>query len=289
MCSQSMRTPETPSFNLEHTLATSSYTRGSFNTPDGSSTQISSISLTRLVIRAQKLSSNPIPARGVPSASKRSAHISRIPPLSVIIFPSTRKALIWDEQRWPFKNFQNNLSSESAAAHNLRFGQIQFHFKKPRNNDLYALRLSRYLSWISPSLGKLFCVQDSKEALEKERAVLTLSGSFTKTDFPRCFFFEQRSWLELLVICLVIWSALRVPGAVRNFFQIKQKWLNVFFVDFLTRIIWPINFWPARLLFRTNTLFVAHVSVFDSHFDRHVIRQIIGVWFKCLCANNKTD
>ena len=194
-----MRTPETTSFNLEHTLATSSYTRGSFNTPDGSSIQISNISLTRLVIRAQKLSSSSIPARGVPSASKWSAHahISRIPTLSVIIFPSTRKALIWDEQRWPFKSFQNNLSSESAAAHNLEIRSDSISFKNPSNNDLYALRLSRYLSWISPSLGKLFCFQDSKEALEKERAVLTLSGSFTKTDFPCFFFFEQRSWLEL--------------------------------------------------------------------------------------------
>ena len=117
-----MTTPETPVFNLEHTLGTSSNTRASFNTPNGSSTQISNISSTRLVIRAQKLSSNSIPAKGVPIASKWSAHMKRILlPLSVITFPSARKALIWDKQRWPFKTFQNISSWQHKLGDSVRF------------------------------------------------------------------------------------------------------------------------------------------------------------------------
>ena len=51
---------------------------------------------------------------GVPSASKWSAYISRMSFSSVI---KARNALIYEEDLWPFKSFQNSFSSVSPAAH----------------------------------------------------------------------------------------------------------------------------------------------------------------------------
>ena len=57
----------------------------------------------------------------------------------VISLSSTRNALIWEEDRCPFKSFQNNFSSDSAALQSLVTLSFSRLFKKLLISKRYSL------------------------------------------------------------------------------------------------------------------------------------------------------
>ena len=126
-------TPEIPGFKLEQTRATSPYSSGAQRAPDGSSPHILKMSLTLAVTRARKLLSKFSLFEGVPSS-----HISRMRFLSVISLSFTRHTLIWEEDRCPFRSFQNNFSSDSAALQSFVTLSSSRLFKKLRISKRYS-------------------------------------------------------------------------------------------------------------------------------------------------------
>ena len=82
-------------------------------------------------------------SEGVPSASKWSTHISRKALLSVNRLPFTKNVLIWDDDHWDLRSFQNNFSFDSTEIHSFFIQSSSVWSGKLRSFCRYPSRVVR--------------------------------------------------------------------------------------------------------------------------------------------------